>query len=121
VQPTFIYHFPTEVSPCPAQRTKIPKLSIASSLHQRQRDRQRLQRAGDPTISVGRFVAQVEAKKAGDEEAHDYDADYIRALEYGLPPTAGEGHRHRPMVMLLTDSASILDVNLFPSDAKGTR
>ncbi|HEY7929576.1 MAG TPA: amino acid--tRNA ligase-related protein, partial [Steroidobacteraceae bacterium] len=68
----------------------------------------------DPEDQAARFRAQVQRKEAGDEEAMHYDADYIRALEYGMPPTAGLGLGVDRLVMFLTNAASIRDVLLFP-------
>jgi lysyl-tRNA synthetase class 2 len=115
VQPTFIVAHPTDVSPLARASDADPSVIDRFELFITGREiANGFAELNDPEDQAARFVAQVEAKEAGDAEAMHYDADYIRALEYGLPPTAGEGIGVDRLVMLLTDSPSIRDVILFP-------
>jgi lysyl-tRNA synthetase class 2 len=115
VQPIFIVAHPTDVSPLARANDANPTVTDRFELFVARREiANGFSELNDPEDQAGRFLAQARAKEAGDEEAMYYDADYIRALEYGLPPTAGEGIGIDRLVMLLTDSASIRDVILFP-------
>jgi lysyl-tRNA synthetase class 2 len=115
VQPTFIVAHPTDVSPLARANDANPAITDRFELFITGREiANGFSELNDPEDQAARFAAQAAAKEAGDEEAMYYDADYIRALEYGLPPTAGEGIGVDRLVMLLTDSASIRDVILFP-------
>jgi lysyl-tRNA synthetase, class II len=115
IQPTFIVEYPTEVSPLARRSDANPEVTDRFELYIAGREiANGFSELNDPEDQAARFEEQAKAKAAGDEESMYYDADYIRALEYGLPPTAGEGVGVDRLVMLFTNSPSIRDVLLFP-------
>ena len=115
LDPTFVYAYPTEVSPLSRANDTDPFVTDRFEFFIAGRELANgFSELNDSEDQAARFRAQVSRHEAGDDEAMHYDADYIRALEYGMPPTAGLGVGVDRLVMLLTDAASIRDVLLFP-------
>jgi len=115
IQPTIIYDYPLELSPLSKTKPEDPSLVERFELYIGGMEiANAYSELNDPEEQKRRFEAQAVERDKGDEEAHQMDEDYVRALRYGMPPTAGEGIGIDRLTMLFTDSDSIRDVILFP-------